>query len=168
MATWLNFPALGGSLLAAVALGIHLGQSAVGLIDPVHFQGPAIHPRDRGAAIDPNRVRSSEPLYAELYGWDEGRTARLADCGNCEALAARDAYAYSAVVPYFGGRREPPPAADLLPPPAEPAPDIAEPEPRIARYASYPVDAAEADVPAYKRGDVYLADEEDSGSTSDR
>lgn len=170
MAPWLNLPALGGALVTAVALGIHLGESAIGLIDPVHFQGPAVHPRDRGAAIDPDRVRPAGRRYAELYGWDEGRTARLADCGDCEALAARDAHAYSAVVPYFGGRGERPSAAvaEPTPPPVEPTPEpaVAERQPRIVRYASYPVDAgeAEADVPYYARNDVYLTDGEDSGA----
>ena len=170
MAPWLNLPALGGAMVAAVALGIHLGESAIGLIDPVHFQGPAIHPRDRGAAIDPNRVRPSGPRYAELYGWNEGRTARLADCGDCDAIAARDAYTYSAVVPYFGGRGErsaaPASAAGAEPaPPPELEPKSAIAEPRIARYASYPVDSREAgaDVPYYARNDVYLDGGEEDG-----
>ena len=170
MAPWLNLPALGGALVAAVALGIHLGESAIGLIDPVHFQGPAIHPRDRGAAIDPDRVRPAGPRYAELYGWDEGRTARLADCGDCEAIAARDAYAYSAVVPYFGERGERPATAVAEPAPEprlvqEPKPAVAEPESPIVRYASYPVDAGEteADVPYYARNDVYLTDDGEGG-----
>ena len=100
-------PALGGAVLAAVALGIHLGESSIGLINPIYFQGPAVHPRDRGAAIDEDAVRPRPASYGQLYGWADGRAA---DCGDCDALAARDAYAqpavYSARVPYFGSREE--------------------------------------------------------------
>ncbi|MGZ8997546.1 MAG: hypothetical protein ACXW2T_01685, partial [Allosphingosinicella sp.] len=28
-----------------------------------------------------------------LYGWDQGRSAKVEDCGGCEAVAARDTYA---------------------------------------------------------------------------
>lgn len=164
MAMWLNPAALGGAVIGAVALGIHLGESAIGLIDPVHFQGPAVHPRDRGAAVDPNRIRPSEPRYAELYGWDEGRAARLADCGGCEAIAARDAYAYSAEVPYFGGPSEPPRPRAEPPAPPEPAVPPPEREARIARYAYYPVELRdEVVVPDYAADDVYLDGDGNSG-----
>lgn len=95
MSNFITLPALGASLLVAVAGGIQLGESTIGLINPVYFQGPAIHPRDRGAAIDESQLRpAAEPGFASLYGWDEGRSARLEDCGDCEAIAARDAFAY--------------------------------------------------------------------------
>ena len=169
MTRWLNLPALAGSLLAAIVLGIHLGESSVGLINPVYFQGPALHPRDRGAAIDPATLPTPRgPAYADLYGWDEGRTAVLADCGDCAALAARDRYAYSAAVPYFGGR------SDRPAPVAEPAPaaqldTIVTPsaeytarEAQVARYAHYPVDERRAKVPDYAANDVHLNDEEEA------
>ncbi len=97
-----TLPILSGSLLAAVALGVHLGESSVGLINPIYFQEPPLHPRDRGAAIDERSLNRAQPVAAELYGWEQGHAARAADCGNCDALRARDAYAYSARVPYFG------------------------------------------------------------------
>jgi hypothetical protein len=56
-------PVLGGSLLAAVALGIHLGESSIGQINPLYFQGPAVHPRDRGAV-----ARRVEPAGAGAPG----------------------------------------------------------------------------------------------------
>ncbi|MGQ0558276.1 MAG: hypothetical protein ACT4OE_01625 [Sphingosinicella sp.] len=96
MTPFLPWPVLGGSLLAAVAMGVHLGESAVDLINPIHFQGPALHPRDRGVALDPNRVRASGPTFASLYGWDDARRALIADCGDCEALRARQTYARAA------------------------------------------------------------------------
>lgn len=110
MASPITLPALGGAIIAAAMLGIHLGESSIGLINPIYFQGPALHPRERGVAIDEGAVRPRQPVYAQLYGWDEGRAARAADCGDCAALGARDAYAatgaYSAEVPYFGSREE--------------------------------------------------------------
>jgi hypothetical protein len=169
MAHWLNLPALAGSLLTAVVLGIHLGESSVGLINPIHFQGAALHPRDRGAAIDPSSLPTpSGQAYSDHYVWGEGRTALLADCGDCEALAARDRDAYSAVVPYFGGRSEPR-AAVAEPPPAAaqeavvtPSPDYAARAAQVARYASYPVGEQRTYVPDYAANDVYLTDEEES------
>jgi hypothetical protein len=35
----------------------------------------------------------TKPAFASLYGWDDGAQARAQDCGDCEALRARDAYA---------------------------------------------------------------------------
>jgi hypothetical protein len=107
-----TLPALGGSVLVAVALGIHLGQSSIGLINPIYFQGPAVHPRDRGAAIAETRVRPRVVAATQLYGWADGVAARAEDCRNCAAIEARDAHAapeihgYSAEVPYFGSREE--------------------------------------------------------------
>ena len=99
-----SLPILGASLLGAVVVGLHLGESSIGLINPIYFQAPPLHPRERGAAIDEASLQSRGPAYSQLYGWEQGYAARAADCGNCEALEARDAYAYSARVPYFGGR----------------------------------------------------------------
>ena len=169
----LTLPMLGGSLLAAVALGVHLGESSVGLIHPIHFQGPALHPRERGAAIDESRLPPRAPAYGELYGWEQGDAARAADCGNCEALQARAAYAqdYSAEVPYFGGPEEQARAADVrdaadahvaLVEELRGAEEIVRPKPPIARYAYYPVVAeeiAEPSKPQDDRGEDYSADD---------
>jgi hypothetical protein len=35
-----TLPILGASLLAAVAFGVHLGESSIGLIKPIYFQEP--------------------------------------------------------------------------------------------------------------------------------
>ena len=159
-----TLPILGGSLLAAVAAGIHLGESSIGLIDPIHFQGPAVHPRDRGAAIDESARPTRPPSYSELYGWEQGRTARAADCGNCEALRARDLYArdYSAQVPYFGG-----PAEVRVVDSGEAVvvhaghneaaakEPIAAAEHPVIRYAYYPVDAEEEEAEAPPPSDGY-------------
>jgi hypothetical protein len=176
-----TLPALGGALLAAVVLGIHLGESAVGLIDPIHFQGPAVHPRDRGAAIDPNRVAPRRASYADLYGWEEGDAALTATCDGCGGPFGRAAYAYSAEVPYFGGgvTAEPEPAARYEPDPKpEPREAWAAREEPVARYAHYPVSADERPArrparadrdrrpmrPDYAAHDVYLPPEEEPDS----
>ena len=97
--TW---PVLGGSLIAAVAFGIHLGESSIGLINPIYFQAPPRQPRERGAAIDESTLQQRAPdPYAGLYGWEQGQTALAADCGDC-AVHYRDNSNYSARVPYFG------------------------------------------------------------------
>lgn len=153
VATMLNpftLPALGGSILAAVVAGIHLGQSSISLINPIYFQGPALHPRERGAAIEERSLAAQPPADGQLYGWEKGRAARAADCRDCEALQARDAYAYSAEVPYFGSREELR-AADAQRPAAQPSheefavepipvEEIVDPRSPVLRYAYYPVE----------------------------
>src|SRR5687768_17590074 len=79
-------PMLAGSALAGVVFGLYLGESAIGLIDPIHFQGPAIHPRDRGVAVDSGARSQPALAYGDLYGWEEGQAAFALDCGNCESL----------------------------------------------------------------------------------
>jgi hypothetical protein len=175
-----TLPALGGALLAAVVLGIHLGESAVGLIDPIHFQGPAVHPRDRGAAIDPNRIAPRRPSYADLYGWEEGHAALAAGCDGCDAPSGRAAYAYSAEVPYFGAgvAAQPEPVRYVPDPKPEPREAWAAREEPVARYAHYPVSADERPArrparadrdrrpirPDYAAHDVYLPPEEEPDS----
>jgi len=68
---------------AAVAVGvfagIQLGNSAISDINPIHYRGAVLHPRERGAAVPDQRVRPAPPTYAALYGWDEGRAALAAE-----------------------------------------------------------------------------------------
>jgi hypothetical protein len=157
-------PILGGSLLAAVAAGIHLGESAVSMIDPVHFRGPAVHPRDRGAALDERALLASRAPAPRLYGWEEGHAARarMAGCDGCAVFDDGDSGVYSAVVPYFGG--DDVPAKTRGPVDPEPVPSVrvhrgsdrfagGEPEmvevdrrsdSRIERYAHFPLGYEEA------------------------
>jgi len=77
----LSWPAIGVAALA-VGLGVQLGASTVNEINPIHFQGPPVHPRDRGAAIDPAALRPpAQSAYAQAYGWGEGNAARAATSG---------------------------------------------------------------------------------------
>jgi hypothetical protein len=127
-----------------VAFGIHLGESSIGLINPIYFQAPPLHPRERGAAIDESTLSQRTPdPYAGLYGWQQGQAALAADCGDC-AVRYRDHSAYSARVPYFGSsgdlrrvvvhvRQE---LGDDF---AEAPQDMSLRDRNIERYAHYPV-----------------------------
>jgi hypothetical protein len=175
MSSPITLPALGGAILGAAVLGIHLGESSIGLINPIYFQGPALHPRERGVAIDENALPPRQPAYAQLYGWDQGNAARAADCGDCAALEARDAYArpavYSAEVPYFGSREElrsqdmRAPVArrasyEVEPEPEYAAEEVIEPKSPVLRYAYYPVEepVEPADEPEEPASDKYYAE----------
>jgi hypothetical protein len=144
-----SLPVMGASLLAAVAVGVHLGESSIGLINPIYFQAPPLHPRERGAAIDETSLDRNAPAYAQLYGWEQGYAARAADCGGCETVVAQVAPAYSARVPYFGARGDVHTALAQVPDdlgerfaevPDDAAPRIAQ----VERYAHYPVSAEAA------------------------
>lgn len=159
MTSPINLTALGVSLLVAVVLGIQLGASTIEEIKPFYFQGAAVHPRDRGAAVDESSLNRAPPsTYAGLYGWDEGDAARVAGCGgDCGALRSDRTYAYSAVVPYFGpgGRRVREQAVvedEVVVPRDEAIGGPVEPmaqKPDVSRYTDYPLTyEAAAFVPA--------------------
>ncbi len=94
------------AVIGAVMLGLSLGNSAISQINPVYFQGAAVHPRDRGAAVDPNAIPPAAPAYGEMYGFDEGRAARLEACEGCLVRPQVEYASYSAPAPYFGSREE--------------------------------------------------------------
>ncbi len=155
-----NWPILGGCTLAAVMLGVHLGESSIGLIKPIHFQGPAPHPRERGAAIDEPLPAPARASYYEAYGWEQGQAALAGACDGCTlvqgpAVADRGPRSYSAVVPYFGGSTAPRMAAGYEPFESDIAaaqgervgPDAFHSDQAasvaVHRYAHYPVSADE-------------------------
>ena len=150
MHTPFTLPVLAGSLLASVALGIHLGESSIAQINPIYFQAPPLHPRDRGAAIEEGNLARAPadyalPLdYAGLYGWDQGQAAVAADCGDCAGMRGRETRAYSARVPYFGSRGDlhaaVAQARDRLGDEFAEAPrELSPPRPQVERYAHYPM-----------------------------
>src|SRR4051812_22941360 len=73
----LLWPAMIGVALA-VGLGVQMGESAVGDINPIHFQGAALRPQ----GIDPDAQPPLTSPYAEAYGWEQGNQARLAEAGS--------------------------------------------------------------------------------------
>lgn len=124
-----------GAVALAVGIGVQLGDSAVDQIDPLYFQGPAIHPRDRGAALDPNNLPG--PIvspYQQAYSWAQGQ----------EVLAA---YSGGVAYPYAP---DPQPAVQQVAetqwvvvetPPEQPWPAPgAGANPQIERYARYPIE----------------------------
>ncbi len=144
---------VGLSLSVAIFAGLKLGNSAIADINPVHYRGAVLHPRDRGAAVPENRVRPAEPRYAALYGWDEGRAAIEAERQAAERQVAP--------APVFA----PPPrrravAAQTLDQPAGAGrfrASISDDQVRVHRYD-------------YQSRDVYLPrrGEEDRGSAGDK
>lgn len=145
----LKSPLLAAVLAGSAAIGAHIGQSAIAGINPLYFQGAAIHPRDRGAAVDEVMMPAQAARFADAYGWAQGEAARIADCGDC---AAPVHYAVAETV------AEPLPARLDAPP--EPGPDfVLEVAPDIERYAHYPIEEeSEAKPDAYAY--VYASAEE--------
>lgn len=95
--------------LLAVTFGVSLGNSAISQINPHYFRGAAVHPRDRGAALDPNAPTVIPNRYEQLYGFAQGQQARAADCPGCTfapAATPTEAIVHRASAPYFGSREE--------------------------------------------------------------
>ncbi|HZF93457.1 MAG TPA: hypothetical protein VEZ20_01150 [Allosphingosinicella sp.] len=162
----LVYSAYGALILAAGAFGVHIGESAIGQINPLYYQGAAVHPRDRGAAIDAGALAEQSPRFAELYGWDEGAAARSADCVNCEALAARDAYASpNRAVLETGWRAEPRTASAWAPDPRDRLTPVEE-EPsafeaqraEVGRYAAYQIEEAPEGEPVEAKAEAETTD----------
>ncbi len=76
---WRALATLAVAVVVAVFAGIQLGNSAISDINPIHYRGAVVHPRDRGAAVPEHQARARPPAYAALYGWDEGRAAMAAE-----------------------------------------------------------------------------------------
>jgi hypothetical protein len=148
----LTLSAFASLVVAAGALGVHLGQAAIDDINPLYFQGAAVHPRDRGAEVSEIGLEPQAPAFAQLYGWEQGQAARNADCGDCAALGARDAHAggdvrfavlqtawrTEAQPVSYRQEAEPDGAAGQQPP--QPVVYIVE-NADVSRYASYPIEA---------------------------
>jgi hypothetical protein len=136
-------PVMGVLTVIAGAVGLQLGESAIAQIDPVHFQGAPPELRDVTANPRPRPVNA----YAGAYGWEAGQQVRAADCGDCPALNARDAYAVAGPLP------DPSIARDWE---EQPAYDAAAPDPeaqryatewrRVSRYVHYPVTPEQAEI----------------------
>ena len=69
--------------IVAGAVGLQLGESAIGQIDPLYFQG-RVPLRD--VSKDPRPPSSS--AFAQASGWAEGYQALAADCGDCTRVAS--------------------------------------------------------------------------------
>ncbi len=125
----------------AVGIGVQMGESAIGAIDPVHFQGAAPPVQ----AIDPNSPPPQQSSYAQAYGWTEGDAARQADMAAWGAPRDFD-YVPEPVVQQASAPawREPPAHVTLAPWP----PGQISSHPEVERYADYPIEEKPAARPA--------------------
>src|SRR4051812_18706224 len=65
----------------AVGFGVQMGESAIGEINPIHFQGAATRPQ----GIDPSALPPPpQSTFAQAYGWEQGNAARQADGAGYE------------------------------------------------------------------------------------
>lgn len=145
----LKIPAFAALILGGMAGGVALGESAIDQINPIYFQGAAVHPRDRGAALDPNALPAQGPSFADHYGWEEGQAARAADCFGCPAIAARDAYAEAPAIQYAVAETAWSEAPAPYAPEAEPAPpEQAEAASEIELYAGFQIEEKPAEAEA--------------------
>ena len=138
-------------------VGVQLGESAIAEIDPIHFQGAAVHPRDRGAAIDPaTRSRRAQAGYRPGLWLGRGPCRAARRMRGMRALSGDAAYAGRKPPPAPArrrclARRQPPPPSLKPWPPGEVS---ARGDPAVERYIDYPieekpaVEAAEAESPA--------------------
>lgn len=159
--------------VAAVMFGVTLGNSAISQINPLYFQGAAVHPRDRGAALDPNAPTVIPNRYEQLYGFAQGQQARANDCVGCTfapPAMPQHAAVYAANAPYFGSREER--AQDdarernaidaLYQERLEEAAARREAMESMRRYSDYRVsdDEVARERPAYARNDVVLSEDD--------
>ena len=140
----LLWPGMIGIALA-VGLGVQMGESTIGSINPVHFQGAA----PPVLAIDPNATPPPSP-YAQAYGWEHGYAARAADAGSPAAYASGypdfdympEVRVHRAAAPVWDD--ESAPSANLTPWP----PGQVSSHPEVERYTDYPVERKPAAAPA--------------------
>jgi len=125
-----------GAVALAVGIGVQLGESAVSQIDPLYFAGPAVHPRDRGAALDPNNLPGpiTSP-YLQAYGWAQSQAALPAFSGGPE-------YPYAPnPEPVIQQASDEQPWEVVQAPSMAPwPPGQVSDNPQIERYASYPIE----------------------------
>jgi hypothetical protein len=91
-------PMIGVLTIAAAAIGLELGHSAVSQINPIYYRGAAPIARDVMA-----EAHAPAPLYAQASGWQQGYQAMAHDCGgDCPAAQARhDALPASVATPGY-------------------------------------------------------------------
>ena len=145
-------PVMSVLTVVAIAAGLQLGDTTVGQIDPLYFQGAA--PTAHDVTKYPRPARHN--AYAQASGWAEGYQARAADCGNCPALLVRHTsapipseplYAYSdpTIEPRWQQA-----AAEM--PAEESKPERSAEAARVQRYLDYPVSADQAEIRAALKG----------------
>lgn len=127
----------------AVGLGVQMGESAIGSINPIHFQGAAPPVQ----AIDPAALPPPpQSAYAQAYGWEQGNAARLAAGGS----ASEDFdYVPQAIVRPAAAPAWQEPAAPVSLAPWPPGQVSSHPE--VERYTDYPIEEKPAVQPEAER-----------------
>lgn len=150
--------ALSLAVFVAGVAGVQLGQSAIGAINPLYFEGEPLKPK----AVDGRERQPAQPSYYQAFGWEEGAAARAVACGDdCGRPAAYDTHVY-AEPPQLAGVNWRERAPAMEPEPWPPGRVSGERRPALMRYADYPIEAKpeaedEAAEPRadYQRADVY-------------
>jgi hypothetical protein len=131
----------------AVGLGVQIGESAIREINPIHFQGIPPHPRDRGAALDPNALPAPpQSAFGQAYDWGDGRAARARESGYEDFdFAPPPVVRRAAAAPVWHEEARAPRAPLALPPWP---PGQVSPHPEVERYTAYPIEEKVAEAPA--------------------
>jgi len=115
----------------SVGLGVQIGQSAVGDINPIHFQGAAARPQGIDPAALPPPPQSA---YAQAYGWEQGNAALQADrAGHEDFDYVPQAVVRTASAPAWQEATAP---VNLTPWP----PGRVSSHPEVERYTDYPIE----------------------------
>lgn len=151
--------ALSVAVLVAGVAGVTLGQSAIGAINPLYFEGAAPPPR----AVDGRERQPAAPAYYQAYDWAAGAQARAIACGdNCGPPVPYESYGYAEAPPprlAAADWRDATSTIELAPwPPGQ----VSRERTLVTRYVDYPIEAKaddepdEADKPAADEpGDSY-------------
>jgi hypothetical protein len=125
----LLWPGMIGIALA-VGIGVQMGESAIGQIDPIHFQGAAPPVR----AVDPAALPPpTQSAYLQAYGWEQGNAARAADSSSQDFDYVPRPAVQRVAEPIWREENVP-----LNLPPWPPGQVSSHPE--VERYADYPIE----------------------------
>ena len=129
--------ALSVAIFVAGVAGVQLGQSAVGAINPLYFEGEPLKP----VAVDGRERQPAQPAYYRAFNWEQGAEARAIACGdNCGRPEPYDTHVYRDEPQFAAGSwRERAPAMELEP--WAPGEVSSERRPALMRYADYPIEA---------------------------
>jgi hypothetical protein len=140
-------PVMAVLTIVAGAIGLSIGEGAIGQIDPLYFQGAAPEVRD----VTKDARAQRQPGYADASGWEEGYRARAVDCGDCPVWASRQGAPAQVTVPEVGLRPHWQEASayrayeeELA---AQEQGQQAQPSP-LSRYLHYPVNQEQAQIAA--------------------
>jgi hypothetical protein len=143
------WPSMIGIALA-VGFGVQMGESAIGGINPIHFQGAAPPVRAIDPAASPPPATST---YAQAYGWEQGNAARQADSGSNQDF---DYVPQPATVQRTADPAWQEPAAPVSLTPWPPGRVSAHPD--VERYTDYPIEEKPDARPAPDRATPELPD----------